>query len=101
MTTIVKDINLNNLHEQAKNDDDDKNNDKNDDKNDDKNQTKRRLSSYTSKQKEYIYAWRMDHKDKYNELMRKHNLKFYYRNKDILLERKRAKYHLNKSLLVD
>ena len=51
-------------------------------------------------QKESIYKWRNNNHDKYNELMRKHNLNYYYRNKEKILEKKKAQYHRNKSVVV-
>ena len=57
------------------------------------------VAAYNVKQKQYIYSWRNSNKAKYNEYMRNINLNYYYKNKEVLLAKRKARYHQQKQQL--
>jgi hypothetical protein len=50
---------------------------------------------YNDKIKLNIYKWREANKDKYNEMMKDHNKKYYKENKEIQSEKNLKRYHYN------
>jgi hypothetical protein len=51
---------------------------------------------YNDKIKKTIYKWRESNKDKYNELMREHNKKYYDKHKEQQIKKKSDRYYFNK-----
>jgi hypothetical protein len=51
---------------------------------------------YTKNVKKAIYRWRENHREQFNEYNRPISIKYYYKNAEILKQKKREKYWAKK-----
>ena len=47
----------------------------------------------TNYKQSYIYKWRNNNTDKYKILSRKYSLDYYYKNKNLILEKQKRRYN--------